>query len=112
MLKKLPNGWTPAQLSDEYDYERELLFYLASQGLLAENAAIGVSNALVDILNGNVDTLPIDKINNLIISMIGVAMRDLLKDMAKDIAMTKLQRQSMMRSIDKLLKDQGLSGIN
>ena len=113
MLEKLPKGWTPKQLSDECcSYERELLLYLAWQGLSAENTATGISNAMVDIINGNVNTLPIDKINNLIVSMIGMAIRDLLKDMSRDIAMSKLQHQSMMRSIDKLLKDQGLSGIN
>ena len=112
MLEKLPKGWTPKQLSDECNYERKLLVYLASQGLLAENTAMGISNALVDIINGYVEFLPIDKINNLIVSMVGVAVRDLLKDMARDIATSKLRHQSMTGSIDKLLKNQGLSGIN
>lgn len=113
MLEKLPNGWTPEQLSDECSsYERELLVYLAEKGLLAENSAIGISNAIVDILNGNVESLHVDKINDMIVSMIGMAMRDLLAEMSKEIIMSELQHQGMTESIDKLLKSQGLSGIN
>ena len=113
MLKKLPKGWTPEQLSYECcKYERELLIYLATQSLCSENSAKGMANAMVDIINGDVKFLPIDEINDLIVSMIGLAMRDFLKNMAEDIARSKLRQQNMLDSIDTFLKDQGLSGIN